>query len=435
MSSQGRSRVRWLLVFWIFMMSVVAYLDRTNIAIAGLDIMKEYRLSNTELGFLSTAFLLGYAFSQTPCGWLADWLGPRRVLAGGVVWWGIFTALTAAIPNGIGHALMLFAGVRFLLGVGEAIIYPASNQFVASWIPTEERGVANGIIFAGVGIGAGVTPPLITAIMLRAGWRWSFWVSAVLGIAVGVVWWVIARDKPRQHPRVSPAELSEIESGLTRNVQDEKKRRAARPPWGAIFKSREVLAITFSYFSYGYTAWIFFSWFFIYLATVRGLNLKSSSYYAMLPFLAMAVCSYLGGIASDAITRRRGKRLGRCGIAVFGIGLCAVLIALGSTAASTTTASLILAGGVGALYLSQSSFWAITADIAGEFSGTVSGMMNMGGQFGGALTASLTPFIAKHFGWTTSFLVAAVCCACGALLWLLVDPNRMIVREPVAVMS
>ncbi len=428
MAAGGRSRIRWLLVFWIFVISVVAFLDRTNVAIAGIDIMKEYRLTNTELGLFSTAFLLGYALSQAPGGWLADWLGPRRVLAGAVVWWGLFTALTAAVPAGTGHALALFAGVRFLLGVGEAVMYPASNQFVARWIPSHERGLANGWIFAGVGVGSGITPPLITAVTLRAGWRWSFWISAALGMVVGIVWWAIARDQPAEHPRVSAAELEEIAAGLT--LGGAVPGRAPRPPWRKIFRSRDVLAITLSYFSYGYTAWIFFSWFFIYLARVRGLNLRTSSYYAMLPFLAMAVGCYAGGWLSDVLTRRYGKRVGRCGVAGLGIGLCAVLIAVGARVAGPAAASLVLAGGVGALYLAQSSFWAVTADLAGEFSGTVSGIMNMGAQFGGALTAFLTPMMAERFGWTASFMVAAACCAAGSLLWLVVNPDRRLVRPP-----
>jgi MFS transporter, ACS family, glucarate transporter len=75
------------------------------------------------------------------------------------------------------------------------------------------------------------------------------------------------------------------------------------------------------------------------------------------------------------------------------------------------------------LYLSQSSFWSVTADMAGASAGSVSGVMNMGGQIGGIVTASLTPLIAHQFSWTASFLVAAVLCAAGSLAWLVVDPD------------
>jgi ACS family glucarate transporter-like MFS transporter len=139
-------------------LSSVAFLDRVNISIAGSSIRGEYGFTNVELGWIFSSFLVGYALFQTVGGRLADRLGPRRVLAAGVLWWGIFTALTAAVPSGIAAALVLFISVRFLLGAGEAVIYPASNQFVARWIPTQERGIANGWIFAGVGAGAGFTP-------------------------------------------------------------------------------------------------------------------------------------------------------------------------------------------------------------------------------------------------------------------------------------
>ena len=157
---------------------------------------------------------------------------------------------------------------------------------------------------------------------------------------------------------------------------------------------------------------------------MRGLNLKTSSYYAMLPFAAMAIGSLLGGYLSDRLTERYGKRIGRCGIAVIGIGLAAVFIALGTQVASAQLASIVLAGGAGALYLSQSSFWSVTADLAGSSAGSVSGVMNMGGQMGGVVTASLSPWIAGHFGWTASFLTAAALCAIGSAAWFLVNPER-----------
>jgi ACS family glucarate transporter-like MFS transporter len=142
----------------------------------------------------------------------------------------------------------------------------------------------------------------------------------------------------------------------------------------------------------------------------------------MLPFLAMLVCCLLGGTMNDRLTKWRGARLGRCGLAAFAMALAAIFIAFGSRVESVRLASVVLAGGAGALYLSQSSFWSVTADIAGSSAGSVSGFMNMGGQMGGAVTGSLTPLIAAHYGWTASFLVAAALCMLGALSWLVVNP-------------
>lgn len=434
MTKRGESRVRWFLVSWLFILAAVAYLDRINLSIAGSFIATEFRLSNVQLGSLTSAFLMGYAVFQTVGGWLADRLGSRRVLAIGVLWWGIFTSLTAAVPSAIVSAVLVLAAARFLLGAGEAVLFPASNQFISRWIPSQERGVANGLIFAGVGVGAGATPFLITYIMVHYGWRWSFWMSAVIGLAVGAVWYFIARDTPEQHAGVSPAELQHIQAGRTvgpsahSSTTNESSRGVAvsddRILWSTILSSKNVWAVTLAYFCFGYIAWIFFTWFFIYLAKVRGLNLKASASYTTLLFLSMAACSPLGGAISDKLTRLYGKRIGRAGIAVFGLLLTAVFLTFGSQVQSARLASVVLAGGAGALYLSQSSFWSVTADIAAGSSGSVSGFMNMGNQLGGALTASLTPAIASRFGWTTSFCVAAGLSVLGAAAWLLVDPER-----------
>jgi ACS family glucarate transporter-like MFS transporter len=421
-NTAGTSNVRWFLIFWLFILSAVSYLDRVNISIAGGSIAEAYHLSDVQLGKVFSAMLVGYALFQTVGGRLADRYGPRRVLAGGVAWWGIFTALTALVPANIAGAIYVFVAVRFLLGAGEAVIYPSANQFIARWIPRTERGIANGWIFAGVGAGAGLGSLLITQIMIRYGWRSSFWVCSIIGFAAGAVWFISARDTPAEHPTVSASELALINSGLTQSSHHPK----ALIPWARVVKGKEVWAITLSYFCYGYVAWIFFSWFYLYLAKVRGLDLKASAFYTMLPFFAMTAGCLLGGAINDRLTNWRGPRVGRCGLAACAITVAGIFIALGSQVQSARLASIVLAGGAGALYLAQSSFWSVTADLAGTSSGSVSGFMNMGNQIGAAITASLTPWIAVRFGWTTSFLVAAALCILGAASWLFVDPSQQL---------
>ena len=424
MTSERPTYIRWFLVSWLFVLSAVAYLDRVNLSVAGAQLSEEFAISNIRLGFVFSAFLFGYALFQTPAGWLADRFGPRRVLTVGVLWWGVFTALTAAISHGIANVVMVLIVIRFLLGAGEAIIYPASNQFVARWIPSHERGVANGIIFAGVGIGAGVTPPLISFLMRHYGWRSSFLISALIGLATGAVWFLASRDTPEAHPNVSANELALIQQGIPKSAA--LKKNAELLSWSTILSSANVWILSLAYFCFGYVAWVFFSWFYLYLARVRGLDLKASALYATLPFLAMAICSPSGGVISDALTKRFGSRFGRCGIAVFGFAFTAVFISFGSAAQDTRVASFVLAGGAGSLYLSQSSFWAISADLGGKSSGSLSGFMNMANQIGGMITVSLTPFLADRFGWNTGFHVAAAVAGLGAIAWFLVSPGLVL---------
>ena len=423
--------VRWLLIFWIFAVGAIAYLDRVNISIAGQSIATEFHLSNVQLGWVFSAFILGYALFQAPGGWLADRYGARAVLTMGVVWWAIFTSLITVIPHTFIAALVALIVIRFVLGMGEAVLYPAANCIVAAWIPSQERGFANGLIFSGVGFGAGITPPLITYILLHHGWRSAFWASSALGLAAGVVWWTIARNQPAQHPWVGREELAHIESGLPRSAPG--AAHTAKLGWSAMLRNRNLRAVTFSYFCYGYEAYIFFSWFFIYLHTARGLDLKRSSYYTMLPFLAMAICSPLGGWISDRITLARGQRVGRCYLSAAAIAISAAFLVLGMRAASAPLASVVLAGGAGALYFSQSCYWSMSADIGKRSAGSVSGVMNMGGQIGGAITASLTPAIAGRFGWKAAFLVAAGLTLAGAIAWLFVQPeaaDQYVARPP-----
>ena len=412
--------IRNYLVLWLFLLSAVAFLDRTNISIAGPAIQRELGLDNIRLGWVFSAFLVGYAAFQVAGGWLAVRCGPRRVLAAGVLWWGLFTALTTVASPALAHALLWLVILRFALGAGEAVVYPASNQFVAQWIPVPERGRANGWIFAGVGA-SGLCIPALNWIVSSYGWRTSFWLCAAAGILIGMGWYWLARDLPEQHPRVSTEELEFIQSSRT---TPELRDATESPRWSVVLLNRNVAALSLSYFTFGYVAWIFFSWFFIYLAQARGLNLKASALYSILPFAGMTLCCIGGGMASDRLSRAYGFRLGRCGIAVFSLCLTALFLVVGSHAQSARAASLFLAGGAGALYLSQSSFWAVSADIAGSRSGVVSGVMNMACQIGGAITASLTPWLASRYGWNAAFLFAAALAIAGALLWLFVNPAR-----------
>jgi MFS transporter, ACS family, glucarate transporter len=419
------SRKRFFLAFWLFVLSAISFLDRTNISIAGLQISSEYGLGNQRLGWIFSAFLIGYAGFQVPAGWLASRFGPRLVITLGVVWWGVATALTTLIPPGIPQAVLLLIGIRFALGAGEAVIYPAANQFVARWVPVQERGFINGLIFAGVGAGSGLTPPLLAWFILHHGWRSAFWFSAVIGVIAGAVWWWAARDTPEEDPKVSASELNLIRQGIT---QDGPIAPAGSAPvaisWRAILSRRDLPALIISYFGFGYTAWIFFSWFFLYMAQVRGFNLKASALFSMLPFLSMTIGCLAGGVISDRLTRTHGLRVGRCGLASVAFFFTAIFLVLGSRVQSPQLAGVILAGGAGALYVSQSSFWSVSADIAGRNSGVFSSMVNMGAQVGGAVTASLTPWVAQRFGWTTSFAIAAALAVAGALLWMTVHPER-----------
>ena len=419
---QSQPRVgntRWAMIGLIFMVAAVAYLDRSNIAIAAPLLKEELGLSNVELGVVFSAFSLGYAATQPIAGRLADRFGAYRIIALGVVVWSVLTAVTASIPAGFGFAFLALLGVRFALGVSEAVIFPASNRMVANWMPPSERGLANGLIFAGVGVGAGIAPPLITTIMLTHDWRAAFWATAAIGLVALVLWLLMARETPAAHPWASAAERDYIKSV----IPDSSSASTGTARWTMIIGNRTVQLLIFSYFCFGYAAYIFFTWFFTYLSTVRGLDLKSSGIYGTLPFIAMAVASPAGGWIADRLTVSRGGRVGRCGVASAGMVLAAVFIAAATQVEDVRVVAGVLALGSGALYLAQSAFWTLSADIGRRSAGAVSGVMNMGSQIGGAGVAMLTPLLADTLGWSVSFLFTAGVCWAGGAAWLWIDPD------------
>lgn len=415
-----RHKIRYLLIIWIFVVSAVVYIDRSNISIAGIYLAKDYGIDKIELGWVFSAFLLGYAAFQIPAGWLVGKLGPRVTLALGLLWWSVFSIATALVPASMRGALWVLITVRFVLGLGEAVAYPSANQFIAAWFPSEERGKANGWVFGGVGLGSGLAPPLVAAVIYAYGWHEVFYLSAAIGLVVGLVWYVFSRDTPSEHPWVTAKENAHIQAGLPAKVEGP----IAQVPWAGIFSSLDVWGVTLAYFAFGYVAFIFHTWFFIYLKDGRGLDLKSSALFAMLPFIAMTSCCLVGGVISDWLVKHKGQYFGRSLYGAFTLLLTTIFLIVGSHAQNTTVAVLVLAGGAGALYLGQATYWAVAADFAGPFTGVVSGLLNMGGQIAGAITASATPWFAAQYGWPAAFYIAAAISFACIFPWFFVNPDR-----------
>ena len=412
--------VRYLLVLLIFLIAMVVNIDRSNTSIAGTYIAADFHISKVQLGWVFSAFQLGFATFLIPSGWIVGKLGPRRTLTGALVFWSALTVATTLVPPGMTHALWALIAVRFILGLGEAMAYPSANQFVAAWFPSAERGKANAWIQGGSQFGSGVSPLLLTFIIVNFGWHAVFYASAVIGLAVACFWWWAARDLPAQHSKVSVAELAHIEAGLPARMD------TLRPPvpWGRIFSSKDTWGTALAYAGFGYAATIFSTWFFIYLKDGLGFDMKSSAVLGMLPFIATTTCCLGGGFVSDWLVQRKGAYIGRSVFGAFSLFLSGVILIVGGHAGNPVTAALLLAAGAGAIYLGQSVYYAVAADLGGPYAGVVSGMVSMCGQIAGAITASLTPFLATRYGWEYAFYVAAGVTFVCIIPWLFVNPTR-----------
>ncbi len=412
--------VRYLLVLLIFLIAMVVNLDRSNISIAGSYIAADFHITIVELGWCFSAFMIGYAAFLIPSGWIAGKWGPRRTLTGGLIWWGALTIATALVPPGMANALWVLIGVRFILGLGEALAYPSANQFIAAWFPSTERGKANAWVQSGAQFGSGIAPPLVAFIIYKFGWHAAFFASAAIGLVIAFFWYRAARDLPAQHPSVTPQEMAHIQAGLPVEMN------SVRPPvpWARIFSSKDTWGTALAYAGFGYAATIFSTWFFIYLKECRGFDLKSSAMLGMLPFIATTTCCLLGGVISDWLVKHKSPYIGRSVFGAFTLGLAGIILIIGGHAENAVAASLLLAAGAGAIYLGQAVYYAVAADLGGPYAGVVSGMVSMCGQIAGAITASLTPFLATRYGWEYAFYVAAGVTFVCIIPWLFVNPTR-----------
>ena len=414
----------------LLVISMVTYVDRVNISIAGKYIMSAYGLTSVDMGKIFSAFVFGYALFHILGGWLGDKFGPRKMLTFALIWWSVSTAVTGLAGELFTATLLGLVGsfmlVRFLIGAGEAASFPNFNRTIAFWMAPGERAFANSLVLGASGLGAAITPPLIGWIMSRYGWRESFYVCGAVGIVVALGWYRYSTDRPEQHPKVSAAELAVIRGEGPGVAQESIGRKV---PFKALLRSLNVWMLILSNFLFGYVAYIYLAWFYLYLVDVRGFSILKGSFYGTLPFIAITLMTPIGGALSDRLCRTYGKCWGRRSVVMAGMTLTAICVAVGGRAVNPYFAIFSLSLGAGFLYFSIGSYWAAVIDIAKENAGLLSGMMNTGGSTGGTISPTLTPFIASMFGWSAALDVAAGAAFLGGLIWLFIDASQQVGRQ------
>jgi ACS family glucarate transporter-like MFS transporter len=409
-----------LILALLFSTSVVTYIDRVNISVTARHMMPAFGLTDQEMGWVFSSFVAGYAIFQIPGGWLADRFGPRRVLTAALIWWSVCSAMTAlAATSSLAGAIGIIGAlvtVRFVLGMGEAVALPTFNRTVANWVPDGARGIGIGVAIGGIGLGSALTPPLAACVMVNWGWQTVFYLSALTGTVLAVLWWILARDRPAQHPWVieklladSPAEPPEPQQPV---------------PWQTFARTPTVWWLVASYTCLGYVAYLYLSWLYLYLVNVRGFDVLQGGIYASMPFFAMLVFCPLGGWVTDRLAGSRGISPGRAAAGITGMALAGGAIMIGGFADSPLVAIGGLSLGAGFLYFTVGAYWASTTDLSKAHAGTLSGLMNTGANIGGTISPSLTPWIAAQWGWPASLAFAGAVALLGAAMWLWIDPGK-----------
>lgn len=427
------TRVHWSILACVVMVTVLTYVDRLNLGIAGKYIQDELSFSTHTMGWVLSAFLLGYSMFQVPGGWAGDYFGPKRVLTAAILLWSVFTALTGLAPRlPISHWIGIagsFMAIRFLVGIGEAAAAPSCNKLVGNWIGSDHHGLGSSAFVMGIGVGGALTPPLIAWVMQRWGWRSSFYLAGTAGLFVAMLWQWYVTDSPEENPRVNAEELA-----LIRQARSGRKKRsttALKTPWRQMLSDRSVWGVLLGYFCQGFPIYFFHTWFFLYLVQVRHLSIASGGLWGSTPYLAIAILAPTGGWFSDRAVTKLGKRWGRRLAVCLGMVGSAILMWIGAGAANSREAISLLALGAGLNMFSATTFWATCIDVTEQFTGSLSGLMNTFGNFGGWLSPIVSAYVATRFGWNRALDCAAVVSMASALFFLLVRADQK-VDKPIA---
>ena len=401
-------------LFLICLMYGITYVDRNNVSTVAPIFERDLHLTNTQIGFVYSAFAYPYLIFQIIGGWVSDRFGARLGLTVCGVIWASATLLTGTVSS---LAAVLF--LRVLLGFGEGATFPTATRAMSDWTSKEKRAFAQGITHASARLGNAMTPPLVAWLIVAVTWRGSFIFLGIISLAWVIAWVLYFRDDPGDHPDITPLELERLPSYAAR-----KKREKETVPW--LMLARRMLPVTAVYFCYGWTLWLYLAWIPSFFLHSYRLNLKSSALFSAGVFLAGVLGNTLGGVISDWIFDRTGDRKkARRNLVVAGFvcSLASMLPILLLRNLTWVAVFLSLA-----FFFSEFTIgpmWAIPMDIAPRFSGSASGLMNTGS----ALAAIVSPLvfgyvIDKTGDWTLPFLGSIGLLLIGAMLAFWMKPDE-----------
>jgi sugar phosphate permease len=422
-----RSKGRWYILGLISLMYLITYLDRVNISTAAPEISKEFGFDKITMGVIFSAFVWAYALFQVPGGWVSDRFGPRKVLTTIVTYWSVMTAATA-----VASGATSFVALRFFFGVGEGGAFPGATRAMQLWYPKHERGFVQGITHSASRLGAAIAPPLVVLIMTTLGWRSVFYICGAVGLVWSVLWYFAYRDHPEDHALVNAEELKYIRgTDAQGNALSVKTVKKPTVPWGIMLRSPNMWAIMCAYFTYVYCLWIFLSWLPSYLIEFRHFTLIKVGIFASLPLWAGVVGDTVGGLATDWLLAKTGNiKFARRAVAITGMLGCAVFIVPAAMTEDAYTAVYCLTAAMFFLECTIGPSWAVPMDMGGEHSGTVSGMMNMAGNIGGALSPIVFGVLVQFGSWQAPFIVAASLLVLGSAVWgFWLDPSISVVEK------
>jgi MFS family permease len=410
----ARLRPTTVVLTLLCLMYGITYIDRVNVSTAAAVFRQELQLTNTQVGFVFSAFAYPYLLFQIFGGWVGDRFGARLALTVAGLVWSAGTVLT-----GLSGSFASMIAARLLLGLGEGATFPVATRAMSDWTAAGRRGFAQGITHSSARFGNAITPPMVAALVALVSWRGSFYVMGAISVAWTLAWALYFRDNPRDRAGITEEELESLP-----RFRGRAERRRDPVPWARLI--RRMMPVTIVYFCYGWTLWLYLSWIPQYFAQSYQLNLRDSSLFAAGVFFGGVVGDLLGGIVTDRIYAQTGSRnKARRNLVVFGF-LCSLASMLPILFLhDVTLAAICLSAGFFFAEFTIGPMWAIPMDIAPRYSGTASGLMNSGS----ALAAIISPVIAGYVIdltgiWELPFIGSIVLLLLGSMLAFKMRPDE-----------
>lgn len=397
------------------------YADRAAISVAAPFIINEFGFSKATFGLILSVFFFGYVPFTFIGGYTSDKIGPRKVMGWAIIWWSLFTALTA-----VGFNFISFMIIRFLFGFGEGPQAAVTAKTMSNWFPQREFGRALGISQSSTPLGGAVAAPLVAGILAISNnnWRLAFIVLGGVGFLFALGWFVIVRDRPEEHPWITEAEVREIRGGdISRGTQGAASsgvdpEDAATPGLLSYIRKPLVIVTGLAFFGYAWVLYVFLSWFPTFLVEVYDINLANLALGGAIPWIAGFAGFVAGGFLTDWLAQRTGKPAAtRKWIIVVGLLGTAALLSLTGVVASPVMAVALMASVVFLLYTTGAQYFAIIGDLvpSARYGGVV-GFVHLIANLAGIGAPFVTGYIVDSTGsWALTFGLAGVICAGGAL--------------------
>ena len=449
----GPTYTRYVVLLWLCLAATIAYVSRNTLAVAATVMMEDLDLSINQMSYAMSAFFWSYAFVQIPSGWFADRLGSRKSLTLFAVLWSVATAMMVLATFGrntrfeipwagfvLGLPLAVLCVSRFINGIAQAGLFPGCTNTISKWFSPHERAFPSGALACFMSIG-GAGGGILAGWMLgplNMSWELMFICFAIPGFIWAAGYYLWFRDRPEDHRSISEEELETIRGIPAKpadevdSAQDSESSKSAssseeereKTPWLALVSSPAMWCICTQQFFRAACYMFFASWFPTYLQATRGVSLSKSAVLNSIPLFTLAVGSLMGGGLSDYVLRRTGsRRLGRQGVAIVSLLVCASLCFGAYFIENPNLAVLVISLGTFCYALGSPVGYAITIDMGGKHVATVFSTMNMSGNIGAALFPVVVARFQNAFGWESVLLLFVGMFIAAAICWALLRPN------------